>query len=155
MHAQSLQSCLTLCDPMDCSLPGSSVHGILQARTLEWVAIPFSRASSQPRDRICVFCVTGGFFTAEPLGKPQKNEYCQVIQQTKITYLGLTFEKIRKTLNQRRPILCILRCWQWHSRVTFVSISIKCQDQIVGSGARLFKSPHFKKIFHQYLTPLV
>ena len=43
-------SCLTLCDPMDCSPPGSSVHGILQARTLEWVAVPFSRASSQPRD---------------------------------------------------------------------------------------------------------
>ena len=40
------QSCLTLCDPMDCSLPGSSVHGILQARILEWVAIPFSRGSS-------------------------------------------------------------------------------------------------------------
>ena len=40
------QSCLTLCDPMDCSLPGSSVHGILQARTLEWVAISFSRGSS-------------------------------------------------------------------------------------------------------------
>ena len=40
------QSCLTLCDPTDCSPPGSSVHGILQARTLEWVAIPFSRGSS-------------------------------------------------------------------------------------------------------------
>ena len=40
MHAQSLQSCLTLCDPMDCSPPGSSVHGILQARILEWVASP-------------------------------------------------------------------------------------------------------------------
>ena len=42
--AKSLQSCPTLCDPMDCSLPGFSVHGILQARTLEWVAISFSRA---------------------------------------------------------------------------------------------------------------
>ena len=41
--AKSLQSCLTLCDPMDCSQPGSSVHGISQARILEWVAIPFSR----------------------------------------------------------------------------------------------------------------
>ena len=39
------QSCLTLCNPMDCSSPGSSIHGILQARTLEWVAIPFSRSS--------------------------------------------------------------------------------------------------------------
>jgi len=47
---KSLQSCLTLCDPMDYSPPGSSVHGILQARILEWVAMPFSRRSSQPRD---------------------------------------------------------------------------------------------------------
>ena len=44
------QLCLTLSDPMDCSLPGSSVHGILQARILEWVAISFSRGSSQPKD---------------------------------------------------------------------------------------------------------
>ena len=44
------QSCLTLCDPMDCSLPGSSVHGIFQARILGWVAISFSRLSSQPRE---------------------------------------------------------------------------------------------------------
>ena len=44
------QSCLTLCNPMDCSLPGSSVHGIFQASILEWVAIFFSRGSSQPRD---------------------------------------------------------------------------------------------------------
>ena len=44
------QSCLTLCDLMDCSPPGSSVHGILQARILEWVVISFSRVSSQPRD---------------------------------------------------------------------------------------------------------
>ena len=43
------QSCLTLCDPMDCSPPGSSIHGILQARRLEWGAIPFSRGSSRPR----------------------------------------------------------------------------------------------------------
>ena len=44
------QSCLTFCNPMDCTLPGSSVHGILQARILGWVAIPFSRESFQPRD---------------------------------------------------------------------------------------------------------
>ena len=44
------KSCLTLCDPMDYSPPGSSVHGILQARILVWVAMPFSRGSSQPRD---------------------------------------------------------------------------------------------------------
>ena len=48
--AQSLQSCSTLCDPMDHSLPGSSVHGILQARILAWVAVPSSRGSSQPSE---------------------------------------------------------------------------------------------------------
>ena len=51
MHVKLLQLCPTLCDPMDYSLPGSSVHGILQARILEWVAMLSSRGSSQPRDR--------------------------------------------------------------------------------------------------------
>ena len=58
-----VQSCPTLCHPMECSPPGSSVHGILQARILEWVAVPFSRGSSQPRDRGWVFCIAGRFFT--------------------------------------------------------------------------------------------
>ena len=49
-HTHSLQSSLTLCDPMDCSPPGASVHGILQARILEWVDISYSRGSSGPRD---------------------------------------------------------------------------------------------------------
>ena len=62
----SLQSCLTLCDPVYCSPPGSSVHGILQAIMLEWMVMPFSRGSSQPRDRSCVSfvsCIAGKFFT--------------------------------------------------------------------------------------------
>jgi len=57
------QSCLTLCHPMDCSLPGSSVHGILQARILECVAIPFSRDSFLPRDWIQFSYISGRFFT--------------------------------------------------------------------------------------------
>ena len=51
------QSCSTLCDPMGCSPPGSSVHGIFQKRTLEWVAIFFFKGSSQPRDWTCVLCI--------------------------------------------------------------------------------------------------
>ena len=51
------QSCPTLCNSMNCSPPGSSVHGIFQARILEWVAISFSRGSSRPRDRIWVSCI--------------------------------------------------------------------------------------------------
>ena len=62
MHAKSLQSCQTLCDPIDCSPPGSSVRGILQARILEWVVISFSRGSFQLRDRTQVSCVAGRFY---------------------------------------------------------------------------------------------
>ena len=57
------QSCPTLCDPMDCGPPGSSVHGILQARILEWVAIPFSRRSFQFRDQTQVSHIASRFFT--------------------------------------------------------------------------------------------
>ena len=53
------KSCLTLCDPMDCNPPGSSVHGISQAKILEWVAISFCRGSSQPRDQTQIPCVWG------------------------------------------------------------------------------------------------
>ena len=57
-----VQLCLTLRDPVDCSPPGSSVHGILQAGILEWVAIAFSRGSSRPRDRTQVSCIAARFF---------------------------------------------------------------------------------------------
>ena len=57
------QLCLTLCNPMDCSPPGFSVHGIFQARILELVVTPFSRGSSQPRDRTLISCIAGRFLT--------------------------------------------------------------------------------------------
>ena len=63
---------LNLCNPVDCSPPGSSVHGIFQARILEWVAISSSRGSSQPRDQTWVSCIAGRFFTREK----EVNRYC-------------------------------------------------------------------------------
>ena len=57
------RSCPIFCGPMDCSPPGSSVRGILQTRILEWVAISFSRGSSQPRSQTQVSCIAGRFFT--------------------------------------------------------------------------------------------
>ena len=66
-----VQSYSTLCDPMDCSPLGSSVHGILQARTLEWVAMSFSRGSSWPRDQTHVSCTASRVFTTEPSWEPQ------------------------------------------------------------------------------------
>ena len=64
MKVKVAQLCLTLYNPINCSLPGSSVHGILQARLLEWVAMPASRGSSQPGDQTQVSCIAGGFFTS-------------------------------------------------------------------------------------------
>ena len=68
VHAKSVQSCPTLCDPMDGSPPGSCVHGILQARTLEWAAVSSSGGSSRPRDQTlvsyvsCIPCILGSPF---------------------------------------------------------------------------------------------
>ena len=76
MHAKSLQSCPTLCDPMDCSPPCSSVHEFLQARILEWVALPSSRGSSRPipiRHQTHVSCLLNkqaGCLPLVPSGKP-------------------------------------------------------------------------------------
>ena len=71
LHAESLQSCLTLCDPMDYSPPGSSTHGILQARILEWVAMPSSVGSSPPVDRtprlLCLLHRQADSLLSEPL----------------------------------------------------------------------------------------
>ena len=62
-ESEVAQSCLTLCDPMDCSLPGSSVHGIFQAIVLKRIAISFSRGSSRLRDRTQVSCIVNRRFT--------------------------------------------------------------------------------------------
>ena len=85
------RSCPALCDPMDCSPPGSSVHRILQASILEWVAISFSKGSSQPRGRTQVSCIAGKFFTTEPPGKPTTH--------TETVYFsGLSHHVLRCTL---------------------------------------------------------
>ena len=79
MCTQSLQSCQTLCNTIDCSPPGFSVHGILQARILEWITIPFSRGSSWPRAGTLAFCNAGRFFTLQttretPIVKKKKKK---------------------------------------------------------------------------------
>ena len=83
MCVKSLQSCPTVCNPMDQSLPGSSVHGILQARILEWIAMPSSRGSSQPRDgaeSLTSPALAGEFFTTSATWEAQ---------QTPVLVIGL------------------------------------------------------------------
>ena len=77
------QSCLIFCDPMDCSLPGSSVHGISQARILVWVAVPFSRGSSWPKNQTWISCTAGRFFTMWATGEsgdPGKEQNSEILQ---------------------------------------------------------------------------
>ena len=119
------QLCPTLCDPMNCSPPGFSVHGILQARTLEWIAIPFSRGSSWPRDRTLVSCTAGIFFTFWDTGKPHYNLITSF--KTPSLYTGITFWSTRTST------------YEWeegtdqsttpHSRLFSRTLNLKHNDQ--------------------------
>ena len=97
------QSCLTLCNPTDCRSPASSVHGILQARILEWpLTIPFSRGSSQPRDQTWGSCIAGRFFivwaTGKTLSRPKSFLSLEVIQESVIWHLMTIESNWRKAV---------------------------------------------------------
>ena len=87
------QSCLTLCDSMDCSLPRSSVRGILQARILEWVAISFSRRSSQPRDRTRVSRIAGRLFTTSLTVQCMQLEFPRILSRIRTTIMFCFWKK--------------------------------------------------------------
>ena len=93
----------TICDPMD-----YTVHGILQARILERVAFPFSRGSSQPRDRTQVSRIAGGFFTNWATGKP--NLFPMVLQMWRVIYLCLLNPAIFTWLSLTNKILSDVTC---------------------------------------------
>ena len=106
-----IQLCPIPCNLMDCSIPGSSVHGISQARILEWVAISSSRGSSWPRDLTHISCIAGRFFTTEPPEKPiyiHTYIYSSNSQGTYILweYLGL-FLRYKATRNLLHWSLCV------------------------------------------------
>ena len=86
------------CNPVDSSLPGSSVHGIFQARILVWVAISFSRRSSQPRDQTsvsCISCLAGRFSTTEPPEKPWRASGSHQLEIK--TYSHITYKQKQKS----------------------------------------------------------
>ena len=97
------QSCLTLGHPMECGPPGSSVHGILQVRILEWVAISFSRGSFLPRDWTFVSCIAGGFFIAWAIGETPAGGY--TLRQTRLisTRNSIKNEKNKNTSSLQWP----------------------------------------------------
>ena len=97
------QLCSTLCNSMNCSLPGSSVHGILQARILEWVGIPFSRGSSQPRDWIQVSWITGRFFYCL---RHQEDQYTLYIKKHELCSVWICCSFAKSYLTQRDSMNC-------------------------------------------------
>ena len=112
------QSCPTLCIPMDCSLPGSSVRGILQARIQEWVAVPFSRESSRPRDWTQVSYIAAGLFTTSITLEGPKRKESLVIKKRKWLchflpnswgkrYWFIFFQCVKVKVAQVCPTLCV------------------------------------------------
>ena len=102
-------SCPTLCGPKGCSLPGSSVHGILQTRILEWVAIPFSKGSSQPRDQTQVSCIADRFFTVWAT----REAHFTSVNPIQCMSKGSALKLARGTISEIKSRLwnCILEIW--------------------------------------------
>ena len=125
------QSCPTLCDPMD-----YTVHGILQARILEWVAFPFSRGSSQPRDQTQVSCIAGRFFTDWAIGEAnilyrylQSPIYITLILNSQVKKLSLTELKllaVSEWLEFGFPDLIKEREWKNGEEVSFFCFVLFC-----------------------------
>ena len=111
------QSCPTLCHPMDCSLPSSSIHGILQARILEWVTIPFSRGSSQPRDWLRSPALQADSSPSEPPGKPKNRILMLFTQRLKKTGWGTKASPgqdssiMRSVFLKKQKYIWILSAW--------------------------------------------
>ena len=113
---------------MDCSLPGSSVHGIFQARIQEWVAISFSRKSSQPRNQACISCIAGRLFTTEQPGKPFWSHVVACNLTTSSSRLG----KIISLIPSVRYLVGLMLCAQLLSCVSLfvTSWTIACQGPL-------------------------
>ena len=114
------QSCPTLCDPVDCSPSGSSIHGILQARILEWVAISFSRGSSQPRDRTRVSRIAGRHFNLWATREAHYRSANLIL----IALLWVNFQRASGSqplfflvpfscVNVRQGLCILLLVWKW------------------------------------------
>ena len=122
-----LQSYLTLGNPVDCSLPGSTVHGLLQTRILKWVAMPSSGGSSPPRDWICVSCVfyTGKWVLCHYIhrGAPQRHDTQRNDQRRQLLYL-LDKETINLwRINKTNELgLGVINCWR-SNKVCFLQCS--------------------------------
>ena len=112
-ESEVAQSCPTLCDPMDCSLSGSSVHGIFEARVLEWIAISFSRGSSRPRNQTWVSRIAGRCFTIWATREGPKERQCQRVFKLPHNCTPLIHQQSNA---QNSPCQASTVCELWTSR---------------------------------------
>ena len=106
-ESEVAQSCLTLCDPMDCSLPGSSVHGIFQATVLEWIAISLCRGSSQPRDRTWVSCILDRRFTVWATREVPGSSVHGVFQALVLEWIAISFSRGSSQTRDHTGVSCV------------------------------------------------
>ena len=114
-ESEVAQLCLTFCDSVDCSLPGSSIHGIFQARVLEWVAVAFSRRSSRFRDWTRVSRIVGRRFTIRATRK--------VLQEVKFRLISWRLASLERSEDLRRcpQVLCFSANYSWKVRTPISS----------------------------------
>ena len=113
------QSCLTLCNPLDFSLPGSSIHGIFQVRVMEWIAIFFSWGSSQPRHQTWVSCISGRHFT---IWVTREAWVSLIFLRGSLVFPVLLFSSISLHHKLKKSFLSLLAIL-WNSEFTWVYIS--------------------------------
>ena len=136
-ESEVAQSCPTLCDPMDCSLSGSSVHGIFQARVLEWVAISFSKGSSRPRDWTQVSRIAGRHFTVWATSEvlfPQKVYWVtsflkEPLWRAKMDFLQkANYKNLNKSNTKTHNITCFISndclCFFEHEQIDVYVLSL-------------------------------
>ena len=127
------QSCPTLCDPMDWSLLGFSVYGILQARILEWVATPSSRDTSQPRDRTLVSFLTGIFFTVWATGTSPspRRDYYGHRAHVGVYWKRLTLPRVERREGSDRET----SRWGWHLKMVLKNLCLFTDGTVIFTGS--------------------
>ena len=142
------QSCLTLCNARNCSPPASSIHGILQARILKWVAMPSSRGSSQPRDQTCVSCgswLAGGFFSTWEAHLPHTNYKYYLLILRSVTDVLRSYQAHSMPAQEIGPLILftlavplktkeIFVSWSRRPGALFSRVHINILQKIPGAG---------------------
>ena len=144
------------CDPMNCSLPSSSIHGVFQARILEWVASSFSRGSSWPNDRISFSCreFAGKFFTTKPPGKSPKSTIFQLKKNRHMCSHTVSVRNLGKAYLSGPGSEVSSRCWPWAAGIWRLNWSWTGPSMMAHSNIAVSWRPKFLAMLASAWMPL-